>query len=354
MYGFNAAHLGSNPNESILGTSNVGGLVLEWSRSTGHEGACCGSPVVSKHGTVIVPGGDFHPHAFDASTGAFRWAASSTQSVSFAGSISGGRVYFGDTSGVTALKVSTGHVLWSNKSCNGQQVNAPPTVSGGAVYAGLNDPELISLDAESGACLWEGLPKMAYDGNSSPALASGVVYVGDDGSRLWSADAADGSVRWHAAAAGIYSGAGVSTPVAARTRVFASAGDELGAYKASTGVRVWSFGNGSNSYFGTPAMATGVLYVGSSDGHVYAVDASTGYGLWSASIGAQFRASVSVANGVVYASSDRLYALNAKTGDLLWSGSTGSKGAAGSTPAIANGMVYVQGFNARLYAFGLF
>lgn len=187
MFGYNAAHTDYNPRESILGRSNVAGLVLEWSRSTGHEGACCGAPVVSKHGTVVVPGGDFHPHAFDASTGVARWVAP-TGSVSYAGTIANGRVYFGDYNGVTALRLSTGHVVWKNQTCNGQQVNAPPTVADGVVYAGLNDPELIALDAETGSCLWEGLPKMEYDGGSSPAVLDGIVYVGDDGSRLWSAD----------------------------------------------------------------------------------------------------------------------------------------------------------------------
>src|SRR4051812_14101632 len=68
--GFNGAHLGFNPNESILGPENVHDLVLEWSSSTGNAGNCCGNPVVSKDGIVVVSGGDFYPRAFDATTGA--------------------------------------------------------------------------------------------------------------------------------------------------------------------------------------------------------------------------------------------------------------------------------------------
>jgi outer membrane protein assembly factor BamB len=352
MFGFDAAHTGSNPNETVLGTSNVASLALTWSRSTGGREACCGSPIVSKGGTVIVPGGDFFAHAFDAATGAPRWTSSS-QVQSFAGAISKGTVYLGTSSGVMALRVSSGHVLWSDGGCNGQQVNAPPIVANKTVYAGLNDPELIALEAATGACRWEGLARMSYDGGSSPALSNGVVYVGDDTGRLWSADAGDGSVRWHAAAVGIYSNANVSTPIATHRRAYASAADELGAYKASTGARVWAFGIGSDAVFGPPALADGVIYVGSSDGHVYAVDPSTGYEVWDASIGSGFGVHVSVANGVVYASSDKLYALDAATGSILWSGSTGTRGTGGSAPAIANGMVYVQGLNERIYAFGL-
>jgi outer membrane protein assembly factor BamB len=60
-----------------------------------------------------------------------------------------------------------------------------------------------------------------------------------------------------------------------------------------------------------------------------------------------------VANGVVYVGSgdDNLYALNAATGTPLWSYTTG--GAVGSSPAVANGVVYVGSGDDNLYAFGL-
>ena len=59
--------------------------------------------------------------------------------------------------------------------------------------------------------------------------------------------------------------------------------------------------------------------------------------------------SPAVANGVVYVGSyDRhVYALNAGTGALLWKYQTG-----GSSPAVANGVVYV-GWEDGVYAFGL-
>ena len=48
-----------------------------------------------------------------------------------------------------------------------------------------------------------------------------------------------------------------------------------------------------------------------------------------------------VANGVVYvgSNSDKLYALNASTGAKLWAFNTGSSSA--TTPVVANGVVYV-------------
>ena len=53
--------------------------------------------------------------------------------------------------------------------------------------------------------------------------------------------------------------------------------------------------------------------------NVYALNASTGAKLWSYATGVYVQSAPTVANGVVYISSDKLYALNASTGALLWS-----------------------------------
>ena len=62
---------------------------------------------------------------------------------------------------------------------------------------------------------------------------------------------------------------------------------------------------------------------------------------WSYATGGAVQSSPAVANGVVYVGSDdwNVYALNAKTGAKLWSYTTG--GVVGSSPAVANGVVYI-------------
>ena len=82
-------------------------------------------------------------------------------------------------------------------------------------------------------------------------------------------------------------------------------------------------------------------------------NASTGALLWSYTAGNRVGCSPAVANGVVYVGSDdhNLYALNARTGALLWSYKTG--GALESSPTVANGMLYVGSDDGKLYAFGL-
>ncbi len=108
----------------------------------------------------------------------------------------------------------------------------------------------------------------------------------------------------------------------------------------------WSYLT-ENSVFSSPAVANGVVYVGSNDYNLYALDAKTGALLWKYTTRYPVLASPAVANGLVYVGcEDMLCALNAKTGALLWKYSTGI---IDSSPAVANGVVYVASLS-NLYA----
>ncbi len=117
----------------------------------------------------------------------------------------------------------------------------------------------------------------------------------------------------------------------------------------------WSYTTGGGVY-SSPAVANGVVYVGSGDYKVYALNASTGALLWSYTTSYSVESSPAVANGVVYVGSfdsvdyGYVYALNASTGALLWSYATGQ---VESSPAVANGLVYIgsdEGFAVALNA----
>ena len=68
------------------------------------------------------------------------------------------------------------------------------------------------------------------------------------------------------------------------------------------------------------AVANGVVYLGSWDDNVYALDASTGAKLWSYATGNELRSSPAVSDGAVYIGSEdgKFYALNGSTGAELW------------------------------------
>ena len=50
--------------------------------------------------------------------------------------------------------------------------------------------------------------------------------------------------------------------------------------------------------FSSPAVANGMVYVGSEDNNVYALNATTGAKLWSYTTGGEVLSSPAVANGV--------------------------------------------------------
>ena len=116
--------------------------------------------------------------------------------------------------------------------------------------------------------------------------------------------------------------------------------------------QLWSYTTG-NSVYSSPAVVNGVVYVGSEDSNVYALNATTGAKLWSYATSFGVYSSPTVANGMVYAGdgNGKVYALRAKTGALLWSYTTGT--VEYSSPAVSNGVVYLGSYDHNLYAFGL-
>jgi len=106
------------------------------------------------------------------------------------------------------------------------------------------------------------------------------------------------------------------------------------AWTYTTGGPVWS----------SPAVAGGVVYVGSNDGKLYALRLSDGAVLWTAPLGGRPSAPA-VVGGVVYLADDdaRAYAFDAKTGKRLWRVQLfGGQGGFPAAPTVAGGLVYVM------------
>ena len=82
---------------------------------------------------------------------------------------------------------------------------------------------------------------------------------------------------------------------------------------------IWNFTTGGYVTSG-PAVSNGIVYFGSYDHNVYALDALTGAKKWSFTTGSVVASSPVVADGNVYVGSfdNNTYALNADTGALVW------------------------------------
>ena len=121
------------------------------------------------------------------------------------------------------------------------------------------------------------------------------------------------------------------------------------ALDATTGGLLWRYET-ADRVGSSPTVSTGVVYVGSHDNWLYALDAAVGGLLWRYETGGDMESSPTVSDGIVYVGSDdgRLYALDAATGELLWSYETG--GAVESSPTVSDGIVYVGSNETHLYA----
>jgi polyvinyl alcohol dehydrogenase (cytochrome) len=121
----------------------------------------------------------------------------------------------------------------------------------------------------------------------------------------------------------------------------------------------FSTGSGSGAVSASPTVVDGVVYVGSWNGNMYALDASSGQPLWTFNINDPhpndrggfpgIQSSAAVANDTVYfgGADANVYALDAHDGTMVWKTSLGDpdtsvEGAhVWSSPAVFNGKVYV-------------
>lgn len=141
-----------------------------------------------------------------------------------------------------------------------------------------------------------------------------------------------------------------SSPAVANGIVYVGSDDKnLYAFDAVTGLEKWRFATGSG-VSSSPAVVRGVVYIGSNDKNLYAIDAATGQEKWRFATGNFVSSSPMVSEGVVYTGSDddHLHAIDAATGKEKWAFATESD--ISSSPAIAGGLVYIGSYDKKLYA----
>ncbi len=141
-----------------------------------------------------------------------------------------------------------------------------------------------------------------------------------------------------------------SAPVVAQGIIYIGSRDyNLYAIDGVTGAVRWKFKAGS--YIdNAPVVADNVVYFGSNDGKLYALNATAESELWEFKTQYAVRSSVAVANGKVYFGADdyKVHALDAATGKEIWSFATDNQ--IESSPVVANGIVYIGSADEYLYA----
>jgi PGF-CTERM protein len=245
---------------------------------------------------------------------------------------------------LVAVNATTGEFEW-NRSYGNTNVRSSPTVANGTVYVGLHNGTLVAADEDNGDVEWTFDTKAKI--KHSPAYHDGTVYVTSgrpvNEGWLFALNATTGAEQWrynHESSVGM-----LSAPVVAHDRVYVGNGlsDGVTAFDADTGDQLWNTSTTSDPTAGV-AVAGCTVYTATNDGAVHAFDATTGTEQWQGAVSGRVASQPSVANGMVYVTSDeskQLYALHAGSGRL--EGSYRLDGFADTSPAVGDGMVVVGG-----------
>ena len=199
----------------------------------------------------------------------------------------------------------------------------PPTLGYGRVYLAQQKGLFFALDRKDGSVDWR--KSLGRCAASSPTIGKGVVYQ----SYMHPVECLQGQ---------------------------AGANGFVVAWDADTGRELWRFKTAPVE--SSPLLRNGVLYVGSWDNKVHALDAKTGRQKWAFQADDEVNTSAAYWRGRIYIASDggTLYALSAKSGKRLWSAQSesrfGSREFWYATPTIAYGRVYIGNTDGTMYVFG--
>jgi len=138
----------------------------------------------------------------------------------------------------------------------------------------------------------------------------------------------------------------------------------LQAVSERTGRRLWISGSegallGSGNFYSSAAVVYGRVFLGNTDGRVYAYDASTGKLDWAVQTGAYVYASPAVTDApgigpTIYLGSydGNFYALNARSGQITWKFNAGGK-ISGSATIVGRTVYFADLGQRRTYGLGV-
>jgi outer membrane protein assembly factor BamB len=266
------------------------------------------------------------------------WAVGGSSLREFPPVLSENRVFqLTDNGAITAVDKWDGKILWSRSL--GAESASTPAVGGDTVYATVlsraphsEEGRIVALNVADGAIRWaRDLPSRS---ESSPLLDGGRLYFGSEDGTVYALEASDGRTVWTYHAAGAVK---ASPTLANEMLYFGDYAGHVQAISERSGRRLWLAGSegalfGSGTFYSTAAVVYGRVYLGNTDGRIYAYDQRTGALDWAYQTGAYVYASPAVTNApglgpTIYLGSydGHFYAINARSGQVDWNYDAGGK-----------------------------
>ena len=306
-----------------------------WRYKTG--GRVFSSPVVFKS-KLFVGSDDGCLHALDASDGRLLWKFGTGGRVSGSAAVYGDKVYLVSFDGyLYCVDQESGKEIWRFRSA-GERVFSAPGIHGMPEKdRPLDDPWDMFL--------------------SSPVVAHDMVYFGCGAGVFYGLDCNTGEKKWEFATSGVVH---TSPAYSDSTVYFGSWDSYLYALNAIDGSLKWKFQTGADTVYynqvgfqSSPAIYNGVVYSGCRDAHIWAIDAATGKLKWKYyNNGSWVIVTPALNNDTLYfttSDTHKLIALNATDGKELFKGDCKTFGF--SSPAVADGKIYLGNFSGSMMAF---
>lgn len=177
-------------------------------------------------------------------------------------------------------------------------VSASPVVAGQQLFVAAENGNLYGFNLGTKKLQW--LYHTEAGIASTPAVADGKLYFLSRDGYFYALEQASGKLLWR----------------------FATKGEQRFGVEGGYGLPIsagvvpdpWDF------YLSSPVVHEGKVYFGSSDRHIYALDAASGMPIWSFETDQSVHSSPAYANGKIFVGSwgTKLYALNAQTGAEVW------------------------------------
>ena len=259
-----------------------------WSFTAGRR--IVGAPTVAD-GVVTFGSADGCIYGVNAANGKLLWTLKASAPVLGAATMANGTVYIGASDHTfRAIDLKSGKLLWSYTNVQGY-IETRPLLTEGKVVFGAWDNTLYALDQQTGHECWKwthGLPGMLYSPAAVwPVTADGKVFIADPKRALTAIDLRTGKTVWRTYQSQVRESIGLSED---GQRIYAKTmNDSIVCYAAQGGKarQLWATNVGFG-YEHAPSMLPekdGIVYAGTNDGLICALDGQTGRIAWLQKVG---------------------------------------------------------------------
>ena len=260
---------------------------------------------------------------------------------------SNGVVYVGDLNGwLHAVNSSDGKKIWAFKT--GSEIKSSPVVVGDRVLIGSYDENLYCVSASSGKLIW----KFKTNGpvHSTPSIADGIAFIAGCDEMFRAIRIQDGKEMF-SVSSDAYTGA--SPALRGSAAFYGTFNNEVLMVDLAQHKVVWRYQHPQRQFpfYSSAAVTANRVVVGGRDKLVHGLD-QNGKAAWTFTTRARVESSPAIADGRVFVGSNdgRFYVLNLMTGAKVWEFLAGAPLSA--SPAVAKGRIVIGSQDGKLYCFG--